>query len=80
MARIGAVLEQVARSPEISGVVRRWQLFDVYSGKGLQDGQKSLALRLWLQDTGSTLDEQKIEQIQQVVLRALGSVGAELRR
>jgi phenylalanyl-tRNA synthetase beta chain len=80
MARIEAAIDEVTQSAEISGVVRRWQLFDVYSGKGLQDGQKSLALRLWLQDTGSTLDEQKIEQIQQVVLRALGSVGAELRR
>ncbi len=80
MADVARVLDQLTANVEVASTVRRWQLFDVYSGKGLQEGQKSLALRLWLQDTESTLDEQKIEQIQQVVLRELSSVGAELRR
>lgn len=35
-------------------------LFDVYRGKGLAEGYKSLAISLVLQDTGRTLEEEEI--------------------
>ncbi|MGE9552185.1 phenylalanine--tRNA ligase subunit beta [Erwinia amylovora] len=35
-------------------------LFDVYRGKGVNDGFKSLAISLILQDTGRTLEEEEI--------------------
>ena len=35
-------------------------LFDVYRGKGVAEGYKSLAISLVLQDTGRTLEEEEI--------------------
>lgn len=35
-------------------------LFDVYSGKGVAEGYKSLAISLVLQDTARTLEEEEI--------------------
>ncbi len=35
-------------------------LFDVYRGKGVAEGYKSLAITLILQDTGRTLEEEEI--------------------
>ncbi|MEX0430706.1 phenylalanine--tRNA ligase subunit beta [Spiribacter insolitus] len=56
------------------------QLFDVYRGKGVQDGCKSLAMGLIVQDYSRTLTDEEVDRIQQDVIRALGeSLGAELR-
>jgi phenylalanyl-tRNA synthetase beta subunit (EC 6.1.1.20) len=35
-------------------------LFDVYRGKGVNEGEKSLAISLILQDTSRTLEEEEI--------------------
>ncbi|MEX0386364.1 phenylalanine--tRNA ligase subunit beta [Spiribacter onubensis] len=56
------------------------QLFDVYRGKGVQEGCKSLAMGLIVQDYSRTLTDEEVDRIQQDVIRALGeSLGAELR-
>ena len=56
------------------------QLFDVYRGKGVQDGCKSLAMGLIVQDYSRTLTDEEVDRIQQDVIRALGEeLGAELR-
>ena len=64
---------------QAQGRLKLWRLFDVYRGSGLQESEKSLALRLWLQDTEETLTEEKVEQIQQVVISELAKCGATLR-
>jgi phenylalanyl-tRNA synthetase beta chain len=54
-------------------------LFDVYRGKGLEQGKKSLAFRVLLQDTHKTLTDIEIEpSITQLVI-ALQKMGAQLR-
>ncbi len=55
-------------------------LFDVYKGKGIEPGYKSLALSLHLQDPEKTLEEAEIQQAVDSVVKALESeFGAALR-
>jgi phenylalanyl-tRNA synthetase beta chain len=48
--------------------------FDVYQGKGVETGRKSIAFGLILQDYSRTLTEQDIESI---VARVTGRLGDE---
>ena len=62
------------------GIVRDVKLFDQYRGKGLNENEKSLAFRFWLQDTRQTLDEATIESTMANIVSALArEVGARLR-
>jgi phenylalanyl-tRNA synthetase beta chain len=54
-------------------------LFDVYRGKGLEEGKKSLAFRVLLQDTQKTLTESEIDQNMTKLIAALHECGAQLR-
>ena len=55
-------------------------LFDVYRGDGIQDGYKSLAISMTLQDVSKTLEEQDISlKIDQVVEMLTEQFGATLR-
>ncbi|MFZ5502948.1 MAG: phenylalanine--tRNA ligase subunit beta [Pseudomonadota bacterium] len=54
-------------------------LFDVYRGKGVSEGKKSLAFRVLLQDTEKTLNDAEIEISVTKLIEALHQVGAELR-
>jgi len=49
------------------------ELFDVYSGKGIDSGRKSLALGLTLQASSRTLTEEDVEQVMDSVLTALNT-------
>jgi len=48
-------------------------LFDVYLGKGVEPGKKSLAIALTLQDTTRTLEEKEIAETVGSVVSALKS-------
>ncbi len=75
----GAVLETVRQGagPLLRGLV----LFDVYHGKGLDLGKKSLALGLTLQDFSRTLTDEVVEGLVARVLTALATTyGAVLRQ
>lgn len=55
-------------------------LFDVYRGAGVPDGEKSLAIEVTLQPKDKTLTDQEIDAIaQKIVAAALKAVGARLR-
>ncbi|WP_394173256.1 phenylalanine--tRNA ligase subunit beta [Thalassotalea litorea] len=47
------------------------ELFDVYQGKGIEPGYKSLAIALTLQDKERTLEEKDINHVVQTVVQAL---------
>jgi len=49
------------------------ELFDVYSGKGIDSGRKSLALGLTLQASSRTLTEEDVESVMNNVLKALST-------
>jgi phenylalanyl-tRNA synthetase beta chain len=55
-------------------------LFDVYKGKGIDSGKKSLALGLTLQDSSRTLTDTDVDIVMERVLTRLGDdFGATLR-
>lgn len=54
-------------------------LFDVYRGKGVEQGKKSLAFRVLLQDTHKTLTESEIEPSVMQLVGILQNHGAQLR-
>lgn len=54
-------------------------IFDVYQGKGVPDGQKSVALSVALQPKGKALTEAELEGFAAKVTQAAQKVGATLR-
>ena len=55
-------------------------LFDLYRGKGVLEGQKSLAFRVVIQDTGRTLTDQEADAIKAGLLQVLtAQFGVKLR-
>ena len=56
------------------------KLFDVYKGKGIPEGKKSVTLRLTLGSAEKTLTSQEIEACAASAVKRLAKhVGAELR-
>jgi len=54
-------------------------LFDVYRGKGVEQGKKSLAFRVLLQDTQKTLTDLEIEPSIALLVGVMKKHGAQLR-
>jgi phenylalanyl-tRNA synthetase beta chain len=54
-------------------------LFDVYRGKGVEEGKKSLAFRVLLQDTRKTLTDIEIDQSIAQLVVVLQQQGAQMR-
>ncbi|SMC17269.1 phenylalanyl-tRNA synthetase beta subunit [Andreprevotia lacus DSM 23236] len=63
------------KSPLITGI----ELFDVYRGKGVEDGKKSLAFKVLMQDTQKTLTDEEVESVVAELIRRGEGCGATLR-
>ena len=59
--------------------VAQISLFDVYRGKGVEQGKKSLAFRVLLQDTQKTLTDSEIETSIAFLVDIMQKHGAQLR-
>ena len=67
----------ISRAPAIVSDLR---LFDLYQGKGLPEGQKSLAFRIVMQHTERTLEDAEVEAgVAELVEVARKEYGAVLR-
>lgn len=66
---------QAARIPLVVDLA----LFDMYRGKGVEQGKKSLAFRVLLQDTRKTLNDEDIDLSVARLLEVLQQQGAQLR-
>ena len=55
------------------------ELFDVYRGKGVAEGSRSLAFRLRLQEAGGTLTDANIAEVQAACVAAGQKAGATIR-
>lgn len=49
------------------------EIFDVYAGKGIEEGQKSLALNITIQPIEATLTDEQIEEIMNNVIDAVAN-------
>ena len=49
------------------------EIFDVYTGKGIDEGHKSLALNITIQPVDATLSEEQLEQIMNNVIDAVAN-------
>ena len=77
MATVQSLLE--AMHAENAPNVVELALFDLYRGKGVDDGKKSLAFRVLLQDTQKTLTDIEVEQSILRLVTVLQKNGAQLR-
>lgn len=74
-----AQIEKVIRDSERK-LLKKVTLFDVYEGKNLEEGKKSYAVSLTLQDDEKTLQDKQIEDVMKKVITNLEKqVGAKLR-
>lgn len=74
------IFYQAARNNDACKIVQAVVLFDEYRGKGLESDEKSLAFRFSLQDTHSTLQDEKVDAaIAALVDAANTGFGARLR-
>ncbi|HSD38696.1 MAG TPA: phenylalanine--tRNA ligase subunit beta [Rhodocyclaceae bacterium] len=74
-----AQLQEVLQSAA-SEIVRSIDVFDVYSGKGLEPDTRSIALRVVLQHTERTLGDAEIDQTIKIMVAVAGEkLGAQLR-
>ncbi|MBY0407206.1 MAG: phenylalanine--tRNA ligase subunit beta, partial [Rickettsiales bacterium] len=62
-------------------LIQAVEIFDVYSGKGLEEGQKSVAVKVTLQATDRTLTEADITGVSSaIVAGAAKAFGGRLRQ
>ena len=73
-ARLEAALDSVSDS-----LIRAVALFDVYRGAGLPENMRSMAVKVVLQDSESTMTDDAVEAVIGKLVIAARSVGAELR-
>lgn len=85
---LALVVDQEVAAGDILDLVRKvgdkhvvgLNLFDVYQGSGIEEGKKSLALSLVLQDTHRTLEEKEIaEAVANIVTALSDEFNASLR-
>lgn len=76
---IAIIVDEAVAAENVCKTIRRvagdklqnLELFDVYSGKGIDSGRKSLALGLILQATSRTLTDTDVETVMEAVLTTL---------
>lgn len=74
------MLLQAVASAVPDGLLQHLTLFDEYRGKGLLENEKSLAFRVVLQDTQSTLQDDQVDLVVTAIIDALSKkFGARLR-
>jgi phenylalanyl-tRNA synthetase beta chain len=75
-----AEIEALRRSDPVLAALQDVRLFDEYRGKGLENKEKSLAFRFWMQDTHRTLSDAEVDAAMRAVVTRLGqSHDARLR-
>ncbi len=79
-ARVLSEIDAARAAEPAARVVKHVKLFDEYRGKGLENKEKSLAFRLWMQDTRRTLSEaEAAEAVDAIVTRLARTIQARLR-
>ncbi len=79
-AKVIGAAKAAGKGLAAGATIQSVQIFDVYQGKGVPDGKKSLAIAVRLQPTERTLTDAEIDAIgQRVVAEVTKATGASLR-
>jgi phenylalanyl-tRNA synthetase beta chain len=74
----GSLCEVIAR--QAGTVLQELKVFDLYQGKGIETGRKSIAFGLILQDSSRTLTDEDVDGVMAGISRQLTEqFGATLR-
>lgn len=65
------ILETINKLKAKLKLIQNAEIFDVYTGKGVAENQKSLAVRITLQDQNATLTDEIVENAMQKIIKAL---------
>ena len=86
MRDLALVLDETTSHKQVTGIIKGFSLvksavlFDVYSGKQVAAGKKSLAYSLTFQSADHTLTDAEVDKVLEAILRKLqGELGAALR-
>jgi len=72
----GSLLNKIQKSHKLIEAV---ELFDIYQGKGIENGKKSLSYKIDLRHAERTLTDDEFKTVQSAVMEALNKAGAEVR-
>ena len=76
---VGAdALVRAVRSADKQAIVEA-RLFDLFTGRGVEEGHKSLAIEVTLQPTDRSFTDDELKAIADKVVAAAGKLGAVLR-
>lgn len=73
-----AALEKAIKTA-VGGILEKVTLFDVYKGKQIPDGKKSIAYSISMRSYEGTLTDEQADAAVKKILKALKEIGAELR-
>jgi phenylalanyl-tRNA synthetase beta chain len=80
VAGVLSEIDALRRADPVLAPLQDVRLFDEYRGKGLENKEKSLAFRFWMQDTRRTLSDAEVDSAMKAVASRLAdSHGARLR-
>ena len=74
--------EVLSRKPQIKHgeLLLKFEMFDLYKGKGISESEKSLAFAVYMQDTEKTLEENIVESLVKEIVNIIeGKFTARLR-
>ena len=63
----------------VGKILEKVTLFDVYKGKQIEDGKKSVSYSLTMRSHDGTLTDEQADNAVKKALKALAAIGAELR-
>lgn len=72
-------LEKAIRSADKEKLIHHLEVFDIYEGKNLPEGQKSVSFELKLQRKDRTLTDEEFQGLQEAAFLALQSQGGTIR-
>jgi phenylalanyl-tRNA synthetase beta chain len=79
-AAVQREIDSLRASEPALAALRDVRLFDEYRGKGLENKEKSLAFRFWMQDTQRTLSDSEVEAAMRAIVNRIAQThGARLR-
>jgi len=73
-----AKLESIIRK-SVGKILEKVTLFDVYKGKQIADGKKSISYSIVMRSHDGTLNDEQADSAMKKVIKALSEIGAELR-